>query len=78
MFGASAASFQQGCNVFRSLAGLGDKVVGLKLLLRIPANLAANKQQSAARQNAIGIPFGLGPIGRLDFGDHAASETVCR
>ena len=57
---------QHGGDVAQRLRGLGDEVLGLKLLLGIPADLAADKNLNAARGDAIGVAFGGGPPGRLE------------
>lgn len=78
MLGACAASLQHGGDVLQRLAGLGDEIVRLKLLSGVPADLAADEQQVAARQYAVGITPGLGPVGRLNFCQDGVSKGVCR
>ena len=78
MLGTGAARFQDGGDVLQRLPGLGNKVVAVERLLRIPADLAADKQQGAARQDAVGVTPGFGPVGRLESGDHGVSEGVWR
>ncbi len=65
VFGAGAGLLQHGEHVEQGLAGLGDEVVRLELLLRIPADLAAHEDHGAARLDAVGIALGAGPAGGL-------------
>ena len=79
MLGTGTASLQDGHDVLQGLPGLGNKVIAFKALLRIPADLAADKQQVATREDAVGIAFGFGPVGWLKSGDHGvASKGVWR
>ena len=76
MLGAGAARFEHSGNVDQRLAGLGDKIVGLKFLSGIPADLAAYEEQGAARQDAVGITLGLIAVGLLLFCDLGVSDVV--
>ena len=63
--GSAPASCSTATMLRRACAGLRDEVVALELLLRIPADLAADEDLGAAGGDAIGISLGRRPSGRL-------------
>ncbi len=63
MLGASAAHRQHVDDVLQALTGLRDEVVGLELLLSVPANGAAEVQRATAGGDAVGLAAGGIPTG---------------
>ena len=63
MLRASVSLSQHGDDVAQGLGGLQDEVVGLKLLLGVPADLATDKYLRATRGNAVRVAFGGQPAG---------------
>ena len=53
-------------HIAQGLRGLGDEIIALELLLRIPANLAANKDLGATCGHAVGVALGRHPAGRME------------
>ncbi len=67
----SSSRFAEHCNdVLQRLAHLADKIVGLELLLPVPADLAADKDLPPARGNAVGVAYRFRPALGLQDGVH--------
>jgi hypothetical protein len=60
--GTGTGLLQHGDDVAQRLLGLRDEVVGLELLLGVPADLATDEDLRAARRHTVGISLGGQPI----------------
>ena len=69
-FGASLR--QHGGDVAQGLLGLDGEVIAFKFLLGIPADLAGHENLAAGGFDAVGVPFGRGPVRGLENLDHGA------
>jgi hypothetical protein len=65
VLGAGAGLMQHGNDVAQGLRCLCDEVVGLELLLAVPADLATDEYLRASGGNTVGITLGGKPSGRL-------------
>ena len=56
--------------MLRRVCAVWDEVVGFKLLLGVPADLAADKDQRATGGDAVGVAFGGEPAFGLEEFSH--------
>ena len=66
MLGPGATLGQHRQHIAQGLRGLGNEIIALELLLRVPANLTAHKNLGAACGHAVGVALGRHPAGRME------------